>query len=354
MKKLMGAILVVTLMMLTSTPSSAAAPATTSTTTLKIGSTIPLNSPPTRAAEWWASEVEKRTNGAIKFTYFWGGSLISKGGEIDAVRTGLVDVACINTTSFTDKLPILNMQLPALFSPADQFVMLEVFKTMLRQPAFVNDMERYNTKLLFVTTVGSRDLQSKVPMKTTEEFKGKKFGVVGVYYPKALAAVGAVGVAMPLPDRYLSLKTGVIDAHLLAIESSYTAKIDEVCRYCTMMGFGAELIGTDAINRDTWNKLSPGVQRIMQEAALDAAAWNAKFVTDQREEARQAWEKAGVTFYNFPTAEKVKWVNALENYPLLWAKEMDVKGFAGTQLMKAYLDACKKQGHQFPRDWPMQ
>lgn len=352
MSKLLGTLLVITILTLISAPAAAAAEATT--VTLKIGSTIPLNSPPARAAEWWANEVEKRTDGAIKFTRYWGGSLISKAGEIDAVRTGLVDVALINTTSFIDKLPILNIQLPALFSPADQFVMMEVFKTMLKQPAFVNDVERYNTKMLFVSTVGSRDLQSKTPIKTVEDFKGKKFGVVGVYYPKALGAIGATGVAMPLPDRYLSLKTGVIDAHLLAIESSYPAKIDEVCKHCTMMGFGAELIGTHAINRDTWSKLSPDVQKIMQEAANDAMAWNAKFVTDLRDEARRAWEKSGVTIYNFPTAEKVAWVNALENYPLQWAKEMDSKGFPGIQLMKVFLDACKKQGHQFPREWPLQ
>jgi hypothetical protein len=35
------------------------------------------------------------------------------------------------------------------------------------------------------------------------------------------------------------------------------------------MGFGAELIGTCAINRDTWNKLSPDIQKIMEWLKLD-------------------------------------------------------------------------------------
>jgi TRAP-type C4-dicarboxylate transport system substrate-binding protein len=350
MKKLLG-VLMITIILIGIfyvTPK-----ATATTTTLKIGSILPLNSPPTKAAEWWANEVEKRTNGAIKFTRYWGGSLIPKAGELDSVRAGLVDVALINTSTYADKLPLLNMQFPVLFSPTEQNTMLEVYKIMLKQPAFVNDVERYNTKLLFVTTVGSRDLQSKTPIKTVEDFKGKKLGVIGIYYPKALAAIAAVGIAMPLPDRYLSLKTGVIDAQLLAIESAYPAKIDEVCKYCTMMGFGAELIGTYAINRDTWNKLSPDIQKIMQEAGNDAAAWNAKFVEDLRNEARQVWEKSGVTFYNFPDAEKVKWINAMENYPLLWIKDMDSKGFPGTELMKIFIDACKSQGHQFPREWAL-
>lgn len=348
MKKLIGALLIATILIGTFTTIPTA---TAATITLKVGSIIPISSPPAKATEWWANEVEKRTNGAIKFTRYWGGSLIPKAGELDAVKSGLVDVALINTTSFPDRLPILSMQFPVLFSPTEQNPMLEVYKIMLKHPAFVNDVERYNTKLLFVTTVGSRDLQSKVPIKTVEDFKGKKVGVAGIYYPKALAAIDSVGIAMPIVDRYMSLKTGVIDAHLLAIESSYPAKIEEVCKYCTMMGFGAELIGTNAINRDTWNKLSPDIQKIMEEAGKDTAAWNAKYITDLRNEARQAWEKAGVTFYDFPSSEKVKWVNVMEEYPLQWIKEMDSKGFPGTELMKIFLGACKAQGHQFPREW---
>ena len=45
-----------------------------------------------RAHAWWAEEVERRTNGRVKITAHWGGSLASHREMVKLVGTGAVDM----------------------------------------------------------------------------------------------------------------------------------------------------------------------------------------------------------------------------------------------------------------------
>jgi len=319
--------------------------------TLKLASSLPASASPALATAWWAREVEKRSNGVVKFEYFWGGSLTKGGVELEFTQSGVTDVAVANATVYPDKLPLLNIGLPVFFGIADMDVLAKVYETVLKHPAMLDDVERYNVKFIFPAPPGTKDLASKEPVKAVRDLKGKRISTIGKWYPKAVAAIGGVAVTQEAPEKYLALQTGLVDSTIFSMEAIYTFKLHEICKHATWLGMGAEIVGTTIVNRDVWNRLPSDVQRIMMETGQEAARWNAKNVTEMRDKAKTEMLKAGVTFYDLPYEEKAKWASAMDNYPAQWAKEMDAKGRPGTELMRLLLDTSKKLGHKFPKEW---
>jgi len=295
--------------------------------------------------------VEKRTNGQVKIQTFWAGSLVKTKETLDAVQNGMVDIGLVNAPHYPDKLPLINMQMPVFFSPADPQVLLKLFSTMMKHPAVLNDIERYNVKHLFQVPVESKGIASIKPIKTLADFKGVKISTIGVYYPRAMKAVGAVPVTVGAPRMYQSLQTGVIEGSAMGFGSIGAYKLYEVAKYALGVDLGAEIVALPVMNRDAWNRLPPDIQKVFTDTAQDAMAFNAQNLAKYRAIGIEKIEKAGGTISEMSWDDKVKWANLMENYPAQWAKEMDAKGLPGTEVMKLFLATCQQLGHTFPRDW---
>ena len=302
---------------------------------------------------WWVEEIEKRTNGRVRFSVFTGGSLAKTKETLDTVKTGIAELGLLNVPHYPDKLPLINMQPPAFFAPADQQVLLKVYADMFKNPAVVNDAERYGLKIICPAPSTTKDLGSTTPIKTFADLKGKKVGTVGVWYPKALSAAGAVPVTTGAPAMYQSLQTGLIDTVIIGVGSIKAFKLNEVAKEITWVGTGAEIVGMTVMNRDAWEELPPDIQKVFLDTAQDALQWNAEEMDRYTERGAQAIKESGGTFYEFSFEEKVKWANAMSNLPKEWADEMDAKGMPGTEVMQLFIDTCEKYGHEWPRKWEL-
>ena len=87
------------------------------------------------------------------------------------------------------------------------------------------------------------------------------------------------------------------------------------------------------------------------EAAMEFHATNLKKYTAKGIEKIKG---VGGKIYEMSWDDKVKWANSMGDYPADWAKEMDAKGMAGTEVMKLFLSTCRDLGHKFPREWKVQ
>jgi len=251
-----------------------------------------------------------------------------------------------------DKMPLINLQASVLFKPAEPEISRKTWVRMFKDPAILNDIEQHNAKYLFGLPNHTRSLESRMPIQTIDDFKGKKVGVGGgAYFPKALNAVGAVGVTTSIKEYYTSLKTGVIDASMLCMPDAIAHKLFESCPYGLEISFGCQLTGAVAVNRDTWNQLPSDVQQIMVATAVEAEKWNVENLNKLLAEGYQYLKDEGITWYDFSYEQQAEWANKMEDYPAQWAKEFDAKGLPASEAMKLFLDACKQGGHKFPREW---
>src|SRR5438128_4511810 len=117
----------------------------------------------------WATEVEKATNGRVKFT------MLPKHpsappGTFDAVRDGLVDLSYV-TASYTPARHILPLmaELPGAGETAE---INSVAYSRIHWKYFQKAGEYKGVKLLAVWTHGPGQMFTKKPSKSIDDFKG--------------------------------------------------------------------------------------------------------------------------------------------------------------------------------------
>src|SRR5471030_1759469 len=64
-----------------------------------------------RLCRRFAAEVERRTNGALRFEIFPGNKLVKPEGQLDALKSGAMDFCLMPLNNGFDKLPELNVTL---------------------------------------------------------------------------------------------------------------------------------------------------------------------------------------------------------------------------------------------------
>ncbi len=286
----------------------------------------------------WQKLVTERTKGGITFENYWAGALGAPAEHIELMRTGMTDCGIIFGWYTPTKLPFSNFEYAFPFGP-DSYEIASRAKRQIRAeiPQFNKELEKQNVMILADMPQTIYTFTSKEPLRSIEDFKGKKVGLVGKYFSKWLPP-GAVAVVRPGVDRYDMLNTGVISVNLDPIENQFLFKINEVTKYYMR---GAQVLTLAdipiAMNINTFKKLPPAWQKIILDAGRDVEVmaykeilpgWEKKIV--------DTWEKQGMKFIDFPASEQKKWMDSLEDIPALWAAEMESLGLPGFQTVKRW------------------
>lgn len=232
----------------------------------------------------WAKEIEQRTNGKVKITYYPGGALL-KGPKIyDGILKGITDMGMSVFAYSRGVFPSMEaIDLPLGYpSGARATIVINDFYKGFRPK------ELSNVKVLYLHAHGPGLLHSKKGIYKLEDVKGLKIRATG-NSAKVAEALGAVPVAMGQGGTYEALQKGVVDATFSPIEVLKGWKQAEVIKFtieCYSIGYTSGFFV--AMNLDKWNSLPPDVQKVFDDVSSDwifkhGAAWDSS-------------DKAGRTF----------------------------------------------------------
>jgi TRAP-type mannitol/chloroaromatic compound transport system substrate-binding protein len=126
-----------------------------------------------------------------------------------------------------------------------------------------------------------------------DDFKGLKFRTIGLW-GDTLASLGASVVTMSGGELYQALERGVIDAFELSIPSiDYPLGFYEIAKYVVIPGVHQpHSILEIYIRGESWRKLSPELQKLVEEVA---AAETTKGLSMVNYQDADAWEKIKAT-----------------------------------------------------------
>ena len=237
--------------------------------------------PPThvmsKLPESWCKEVEKRTNGKVKITYYPGGTL-SKGNKIFTdVLDGIADVG----TSVMGYTPGIFKEMEAIDLPMG-------YPNAVVSTKVINDFYSKfkpkaldKVKVMYFFAHGPGLLHSKKPVRKLEDVRGMKIRSYG-FTVKVAEALGGVPVAMGQGGAYEALQKGVADATIAPMEVLKGWKQAEVIKStteCYSIGYTAGFFVV--MNLDKWNSLPKDVQQVIEEVNKE---WVGKY--------GDAWEKS--------------------------------------------------------------
>lgn len=301
-----------------------------------------------------AKRVEQKTGHKIEWVNAYGGSVCKLGECLEAVESGLVDIADLHVAFEPTKLMAHNFPYFVPFGTPDPVVAAraarKVYDTV---PGLKTILEtKYNQVFLAIGAVGNYNMLTTFPWDKVEQLKGRKIAAAGPNIPW-LQAVGSIPVQSNLNEAYTSFQTGVYEGWIMFPDATVGFKLHEVAKNYTFTDFGAIPNVLITINKDTWKKLPKAVQDIMLEVGKEYTEVESKAALEKGQRSVEIMKAAGATVRSLSDAEKVKWANALPDIPNERTAEIKKAGQA-SQAVAAYIKALKEAGVKLPRDWKVQ
>ena len=325
--------------------------------TVAAGQATRAMKPLAMVGEFFIPEVEKRIKAAnlnikINWKEAYAGSLLKPTFVLEGVRDGIADIGFEPTIFHPDKLPLEQISFAAPFVTSDVGLVGATFnKLHATVPEYTAQYDKFGVVRLGGSSFDSYELFTTFPVKKFDDIKGKKIATAGAAL-QWLRGTPATPVQSNMMEYYNSSKTGVIDGFIIFPSSVGGMKYPEAAPYLTKVGFGAQYAAALIVNKATFAKLPPELQKVLREAgeawgtAADKAMLSAG---DDGTKATTSFPKAEV--FNLPLDEQTKWANAMPNLGKEWAERIDKQNLPGNKVLTLYMDEMRKAGAKPVRDW---
>jgi TRAP-type C4-dicarboxylate transport system substrate-binding protein len=289
----------------------------------------------------WANDVEKATNGRVKFT------MLPKHpsappGTFDAVRDGLVDLSFV-TASYTPARHILPL-MPELPGGGDTALANSVAYSRIHWKYFQKVGEYRGVKLLGVFTHGPGQMFTKKPVAGVGDVQGLKIRTGGGVAEQVAKALGASAFVKPAPESYELLSSGVADGVFFPLESIISFKLDTVLEQATLFpgGMYSSAFGF-FMNEEKWNKLPKQDQDAIEKLSGEYIARLAGNSWDEADrKGMDALKKSGVKIVHANPAFVAEVKKRSAPIADEWIKQASAKGVDAAKILAEFHDELKK------------
>ena len=298
-----------------------------------------------------AERVEKETGHKIDWTAGWGGSLCKIGECLEAVESGLLDMADVHVPTEPAKLLPHNFTYFAPFgSPDPRVVAKAVAELYDKVPALKKVLEdRYSQVFVGAGVVGNYGLVTSFKWEKVSELKGRKIAAIGPNFAW-LQGTGAVPVQSNLNEAYTSMQSGVYEGWVMLAEPTVSFKLNEVSKMFVDMDYGAIHTPLLTMNKDTFKGLPPAVQNIVLEVGKEFNAKMGEVTYQKQVESGAKLKQLGVEVRQATPEMKAEYAKQLANVAKVRFEEINKAGLPG-EVIYEYVKVLKAAGHTFPRDW---
>lgn len=282
------------------------------------------------AIEGWTKKVEAATNGKVKFQHYPNQTLCKGKDTWTAVASGIADIAWAPQGYWPGQAPLSEViTLPALpFKTAEKgsevlWKLYETFPEMQKEFAEV--------KLLCLFSSGPYILISpKKPIRTVEDLSGMKVRTFGQIPSDQVTKLGGVPMSTPMPETFMALQRGIVDAMSAPWEAILSFRLYEVVTYYTEAPM-APLWFSVIMNKQKWEALPKDVQdAVMSVSGMEGSKfWGRNFFDAARGEVIAKAKEAGIKMeiIELPKAEYERWLD-VSGKPMWqsWVSDLQGKG----------------------------
>jgi TRAP-type transport system periplasmic protein len=304
--------------------------------TLKYSNFFPAGNRFSTLCEEWCKEVEKRTGGKVKVTYFAGGTLTPPMQTYDSVVKGIADIGFSFASYTRGKFPLTEViDLPLGYKSAYAGAkMINEYYRKFRPKEFDE------TKVLLMHASPPQMIFAKKQINSLEDMKGLKVRSTGTS-AQVVQALGGAPVGMPMSEAYDALSRGVAEGIVCPYEPMKGFKLAEVVRHCTQFGAAHSQAGFVVMNKEKWNRLSPDIQKTLDVLNVEWIERQGKFWDELEAEAKEVFIQSGGKIMALGKQEDERWTKALR--PMLddYVKSMRAKNLPGDEALKFCVDYLK-------------
>ena len=215
------------------------------------------------AVAHFVDRVHEKSGGQIAITIHYSASLGYKCPQhLELVESGAVPLATVCGDMLGGTEPVfLVTTLPFMAHEPSHFRLLREAALPYMEKVYAS----YNQMPIFMYSNTPAGIWAKKPITTVDTLKNWKMRVWDKNGLDTFTNAGAAAVAMPWVDVLPALSTGTIEGVATAGEAGFRSKFNDYLSHFMTVNFAAG-VGEATINLDTWNALSPELQKAVKEA----------------------------------------------------------------------------------------
>ena len=291
---------------------------------LKFANFFPPASAPSKICEKFIEDIEKRTDGRVKITYYAGGSLLKAPAMFMGVTEGAADIGFSHVFYTPGRMPVTEVCSLPLGYP-NPWVGVHVINDFYDE---FRPKEWDKVRVLWMHSSGVTILMTKGPVRRLEDLKGviiRAPGNIG----KTIRALGGSPAPTTMGEAYDALSKGVIHGVYTGVMGLKDWRFAEVVDYTTLSWqIGSVFPFYVVMNESSWNKLPADVQQIFNKTIEEykenfAVMWNEAEVGG-----KEFGLEHGIEFLELSQEEAARWKEAVRPVIDEYVKEMVGKGFA--------------------------
>lgn len=260
-----------------------------------------------RLCRLFASEVEKRSKGALKFSIYPGSSLMKTNSQFSSLRKGALDLSLVPISYSGGEVPEVNIGLmPGLVTSYEQgynWKNAEVGKEFNRIL-----LEKGIVMVSWIWQAGGVASRTK-PIVDPDDVKGLKIRGGSREMDMILKDAGAAVVSLPSNEIYAAMQTGAMDAALTSSTSLISFRLEEVSKNLTT-GRGKSywfMLEPLMMSKAIFDKLPKDQQAVIMQVGAEMEAYARKAAQEDDNQVAAVYQKAGAKVVDLNDASVKKW-----------------------------------------------
>jgi len=291
-----------------------------------------------KAAQAWADEVNKRSEGQIKISLFPGETLTKAAQTYEAVVSGVADIGMSVFAYTRGRFPLLEgLDLPVGYP--DGVTATKIANDMVKK---YNPAELSDVHVLYLHAHGPGILATKKPVTTPADIQSLKIRATGLS-AKIVSALGGTPISMSQGDTYEALQKGVVDATFCPIETLKGWKQGEVIDSVVdtrAIGYTTSMFVV--MNKAKWDALPGDLQNILTQVS-DEWIYKQGQAWDESDKQGETFVRdLGKTFVSFGDEDNKALVKAMEPVYAEYTSAAAEKGLPGEAFLKDIQDMLKQ------------
>jgi TRAP-type C4-dicarboxylate transport system substrate-binding protein len=287
---------------------------------------------------YWTKEIEKQTEGRVKFKIFYS-SVLGKVTDFAKMvgGVGVADVGAIIAVYTQWQLPLFAGTMNPFLTTGIDVQARAINKLYHEWAPMRDEWTKLNLKPLWFFVIDPYRLIIKEEISSLDDLKGKKIWGGGGY-AQIMKIYDITPVFFPPAQVYEAMQKGTIDGLFFPYGPSSFFKFYELGKYYVDMTFmGCQTPSAIAINLDVWNKISPDDQKTIERISAGMHKFFLDYSKKDAQRLNNFFKSEGVTFVNFSPEEQARIRDRCAEAVLAdWVEKTDKKGAPGKEFLRRY------------------
>lgn len=260
--------------------------------TLTVASLMGPDKPETKIWERIRDRVEAELPGVFRFNIVQNAALGGEKEVAEGIRLGSIQASLSTVSALSGWVPEAQiLDLPFVFRDGDHL------RKIVQGELGAELKQKFAAENFIVAgyiNYGARHLLAKEAITRPDQLAGKRIRVIqSPLHTQLWSSFGAQPTAIPIPETYNALSTGVVDAMDLTKSAYAGFRLYEVVPYLTETGH-IWASGVVYFAAPFWKRLNDAEKAVFQAAAADGAAYfDALIVADETASMQLAAEHGG-------------------------------------------------------------